>query len=288
MFSQTIQRICFRANSPYVPIRFRSKTKIAAASTVCLWPLAQNAAYQYIDPQKFAIEESAKILRHLGANDSLIKVNRVVSDIMAAILESDMVQGMAKGTLTREEWDKKYMRADALYIYQLGCSLAERANIESENDNGLMRELAEMFLGYGRHFERLKKYGLSADDTLICPECDEHISYLTKKTSIDEFYLAILTDMIPYVVFSNYLLHSIGSSDNNSWQEYANKYGDLNNQYAKDKLGKTIQIANNILASRKIDSQTTEKIFQNGFAFEEWFIRNAFSEGFNIKPSGIN
>jgi len=118
---------------------------------------------------------------------------------------------------------------------------------ETEKDRMHMMELAEMFLGYGKHFERLKKYGLSSADTLMSRECDEHIAFLSKETSINEFYVAILTDMIPYVVFSNYLLQSIGSSDNNPWEEYAIKYGDLNNHYAKDKLGKTIKIVNEIL-----------------------------------------
>ncbi len=230
------------------------------------------------------MEQSPKILQSLGASDSLLKVNMVASEKMTAIIESQMVQRMAKGTLSKEEWDRKYMRADALYIYNLGRALATRALNEEEQDSLNLREFAEMFLGYGEHFERLKKYGLSSKDTLVSPECDKHIGLLSKTTSIDEFYFAILTDMIPYVVFANYLLRSIGPVDDNPWREYAIKYGDLNNKYAKEKLGKTIQIANDILRSRKIDVNTAEKLFQDGFAFEEWFIRNSFSEGFNIKP----
>jgi thiaminase len=265
--------------------RFTFSVKVVLFSTICLLPPKQAVAYRYINPREFSIEQSAKILRNLGASDSLIKVNRTVSDTMTAIIESQMVQGMAKGTLTREEWTKKYMKADVLYIYNLGHALATRATNETEKDSVNVMELAEMFLGYGKHFERLKRYGLSAKDTLVSPECDKHITFLSKNTSIDEFYLAILTDMIPYVVFSNYLLHSIDSTDDNPWKEYARKYGDLNNKYAKEKLGKTIQIANKILMHRKIDSDTAHKLFRRGFAFEEWFIRNAFSEGFNIKPS---
>ena len=264
--------------------RFCSNAKNAFASKARILPPTRAGTYRYIDPKAFAIEDSSKILQTLGANQSLLKINRVVSDKMVTIIDSQMVQGMAKGTLTREEWDKKYMKADALYIYQLGCSLAERAAKETEKDRTHMMELAEMFLGYGKHFERLKKYGLSSADMLMSRECDEHIAFLSKETSINEFYVAILTDMIPYVVFSNYLLQSIGSSDNNPWEEYARKYGDLNNHYAKDKLGKTIKIVNEILVKRKIDNNTAESIFQNGFTFEDWFIRNAFSDGFNIKP----
>ena len=239
--------------------RFCSNAKNAFASKARILPPTRAGTYRYIDPKAFAIEDSSKILQTLGANQSLLKINRVVSDKMVTIIDSQMVQGMAKGTLTREEWDKKYMKADALYIYQLGCSLAERAAKETEKDRTHMMELAEMFLGYGKHFERLKKYGLSSADMLMSRECDEHIAFLSKETSINEFYVAIL-------------------------EEYARKYGDLNNHYAKDKLGKTIKIVNEILVKRKIDNNTAESIFQNGFTFEDWFIRNAFSDGFNIKP----
>lgn len=262
-----------------------STARMAFASTMCLFPSTQAMAYRYIDPKVFAQEQSPNILRTLGANDTLLKVNRVASEKMAAIIESPMVQGMAKGTLSKEKWDEKYMKADALYIFNLGQALAIRAKNEKDKDSLHLSELAEMFLGYGKHFERLKKYGLSAQDTLISPECDQHIALLSKDTSTDEFYVAILTDMIPYVVFANYLLHSIGETDDNPWKEYAQKYGDLNNKYAKERLGKTIQIANDILLHQKIEISKAEQLFQDGFAFEEWFIRQAFSEGFTITSS---
>lgn len=242
-------------------------------------------AYKYVNPKDFSKEQSPQILKKLGANDSLLKINRLASDKMTNILESHMVQAMAKGTLTKDDWEKKYMRADALYIYKLGQELAERAKKETEKDRSNVMEFANMFLGYGKHFEKLKKYGLSANDKLDCQECDEHINILSRKTSIKEFYISILTDMIPYVVFANYLLNSIEPSDNNPWIEYANKYGDLNNKYAKEKLGKTIQIANEILANKEIEQGTAEKLFLEGFTFEEWFIKNAFSQGFRIIPS---
>lgn len=267
--------------SPYN--RFFSTARIAITSSVCLFHPTQAVAYKYIDPIKFSEEQSTQILRNLGANESLLKVNRVSSGIMAKILNSEMVQGMAKGTLTKEEWDKKYMRADALYIYNLGKALDKRSKNESEQDSLNMMEFANMFLGYGKHFERLKKYELSSNDTLVSPECDEHISLLSEETSTKEFYIAILTDMIPYVVFANYLLNSIEPSDNNPWAEYAKKYGDLNNKYAKEKLGKTVKIANEILRNNEVDSTTAQRLFMKGFAFEEWFIKNAFSKGFNIK-----
>lgn len=266
-----------------ISCRLISRAKIVLFSTVSVLPATQGIAYKTIDPREFSLEQCPKILQNLGASDSLLKINRVASEKMTEIIESQMVQRMAKGTLTKEEWDRKYMRADALYIYNLGRALAVRATNEKEKDSLNLMEFAEMFLGYGKHFERLKKYGLSSKDTLVSPECDRHIDFLSKNTSINEFYLAILTDMIPYVIFANYLLHSIDPIDNNPWMEYAKKYGDLNSKYAKDKLGKTIQIANEILMNRKIDINTAEKLFQDGFAFEEWFIRNAFSDGFNIK-----
>ena len=263
--------------------RLISGAKIALFSTFSLLPTTQTIAYKCIDPKKFTLEQSPKILQNLGASETLLKINQVASKKMTEIIESQMVQKMAKGTLTKEEWDSRYMQPDVLYINNLGRALAERSVKEDEKDRLMMMELAEMFLGYGKHFERLKKYGLSAKDTLMSPECDKHIDLLSKNTSTNEFYFAILTDMIPYVIFANYLLHSIGSLDDNLWREYAIKYGDLNNKYAKEKLGKTIQIANEILMSGGIDIDTAEKLFQEGFAFEEWFIRNAFSKGFKIK-----
>lgn len=270
-----------------ISYRWLSNLKIACISTISLLP-TQTMAYKYIDPKVFVVEQAPKILRNLGASDSLLKINRVASQKMTEIIESQMVQRMAQGTLSKEEWDRKYMRADALYIYNLGLALAQRAKQEQEKDGQNVQEFAEMFLGYGKHFERLKKYGLSAKDRLLSSECDSHIDLLAKESSIQEFYFAILTDMIPYVVFANYLLHSIDPQGDNPWKEYAQKYGDLNNKYAKEKLGKTITIANEILMHRKIDLETAEKLFRHGFSFEEWFIRNAFSDGFTIKELNGN
>ena len=265
-----------------------SNVKIAFFSSVCLLPTANLGAYKYIDPKEFSEKQFPKILQELGANESLVKVNRTATKKMSEIISSDMVQGMAKGILTKEEWDKKYMRADALYIYNLGKVLALRAKNENEGDKSNITELADMFLGYGKHFDRLKKYELSADDILISQECDKHIALLSTGTSIKEFYVSVLTDMIPYVVFANYLLNSIDPSDNNPWAEYAQKYGDLNNKYAKEKLGKTIKIANEILRKNEVSNDTAEKLFMEGFTFEEWFIRNAFSHGFEIRPIAKN
>lgn len=262
--------------------RFYRTTTVALASSAFLFSSATGMAYKCIEPKKFAVEQSEQILKALGANEPLLKLNARVSHHMTHIIQSSMVQGMATGTLSREEWEKKYMRPDALYIYRLGQALAERAQKEKEEDRFHIMGMAEMFLGYGKHFERLKKYGLQADDKLVSPECDNHIALLSQKTSIQEFYVSILTDMIPYVVFANYLMNSIEPSDNHPWIEYANKYGDLNNKYAKEKLGKMIQIANGILARDEIDHERAGKLFDEGFSFEEWFIRNAFSKGFQI------
>lgn len=265
--------------------RFYHTTKIALASFALLLPPAKATAYKYIEPKKFATEQSAQILKTLGANDSLLEVNARVSDQMTHIIKSRMVQGMANGTLTKDEWEEKYMRPDVLYIYRLGQALAERAKNEKKEDQSHVMEMAEMFLGYGKHFERLKKYGLQANDKLVSPECDEHIALLSQKTSIHEFYISILTDMIPYVIFANYLLNSIEPADNNPWIEYAKKYGDLNNKYAREKLSKIIQVANGILANNEVTSDKAEKLFAEGFSFEEWFIRHAFSKGFQIVPT---
>ncbi len=265
--------------------RFYHTTKIALVSFACLLPSTKVTAYQYIEPKKFATEQSPQILKTLGANDALLKINAKVSDQMTHIISSQMVQGMATGTLTKNEWEKKYMRPDVLYIYRLGQTLAARAKRETKDDQSYVMEMADMFLGYGKHFERLKKYGLQANDRLVSPECDEHIALLSQKTSIHEFYVSILTDMIPYVVFANYLLRSIEPSDHHPWIEYARKYGDLNNKYAKEKLGKIIQVANEILVKQKVSQDKAEQLFVEGFSFEEWFIRHAFSEGFKIVPA---
>lgn len=264
--------------------RFFHATSITLASSAFLLSPAKAMAYKYLEPKQFATEQSSKILKTLGANDSLLKINARVSDQMTHIINSQMVQGMAKGSLSKDEWEKNYMRPDVLYIYRLGQSLVERAKKEKKEDRPYVMEMAEMFLGYGKHFERLKKYGLQENDKLVSPECDKHIAFLSQKTSIKEFYVSILTDMVPYVVFANYLLNSIESSDNNHWLEYAKKYGDLNNKYAKEKLGKIIQVANGILANKEIDDDKAEKLFVRGFSFEEWFIRHAFSTGFQILP----
>lgn len=263
---------------------FRQSTRMTFASSICLLSPSEATAYHYVCPKEFVAHQSTKILSNLGANDSLLKVNKVAMDKMTEIIESPMVQGMAKGTLTKDEWERKYMRADALYIFKLGQRLSIRAQQEKEADRLHMTEIADMFLGYGRHFDRLKKYGLNASDTLVCQECDDHIDLLSERTSTKEFQVAILTDMIPYVLFANYLLNSIEPSDQNPWFDYAKKYGDLNSKYAREKLGKTIQIANGLLVNKEISEDTAEKLFLEGFSFEEWFIRNAFTKGFVIQP----
>lgn len=257
--------------------RFSTKAMVASL----LIPGAVGA-HKHISPHQFVYEQCPKILTELGANQSLIKINHVVDDKMTKILESTMVQGMAKGTLSKDEWNQKYMKPDVLYIYNLGQSLATRVTKEEDRHKPVVKEIADMFLGYQKHFEKLKKYGLSPEDALISPECDEHISFLAKDTSINEFYVAILTDMIPYVVFSNYLLKSIEPADNNPWIEYAEKYGNLENKYAKDRLAKIIQIANRLLENKEVSEKVAQRLFVKGFTFEEWFIRHCFTEGFTI------
>lgn len=266
--------------------RSLSTARVAFASSMCLLPSTQAFAYKHIDPKAFVHTEMPQILRRLGASSTLLKVNEVATQHMIDIIASEMVQRMAKGTLSKEEWDKKYMKADARYISDLGFALSKRVKNEAEAERAHLSDLADMFSGYGKHFERLKKYGLSPQDVLVSPECDQHIELLSKKTTLDECYVGLLTDMIPYVVFAKYLRDSIDENDDNDWKEYAEKYGNLDNKYAKEKLGKTIQIANEILLRQKVDIHTAENLFGEGFSFEEWFIRKAFSqEGFTIKPA---
>lgn len=261
--------------------RFYQITHIVLTALTLFLP-TKSLAYKYIEPKEFVSRQSTQILKTLGADKHLITLNTRVCHQMTHIIQSYMVQGMATGTLTKDEWEKKYMKPDVLYIYRLGQALEERARYEKKEDQFHVKQMAEMFLGYGKHFERLKKYGLHIQDKLISSECDEHILLLSRQTSIQEFYISILTDMIPYVVFTNYLLQSIELSDKNPWIEYAKKYGDLNNKYAKEKLGPLIQVANRILANHEVSNHKAEKLFVEGFNFEEWFIHNAFSSGFQI------
>ena len=172
------------------------------------------------------MQQPARILRQLGANDALIKVNRVASHKLADIMESPMVQGMAKGTLTREEWDRKYIEGGCIIHIQIRARASQKIKKRDRRRWRKCHGIADMFLGYGKHFERLKKYGLFrgrhiSQSGVRCP-----YSFVDwQQTSIKEFYISILTDMIPYVVFANYLLDSIEPSDNNPWLEYARKYG---------------------------------------------------------------
>lgn len=272
---------CLVKRTPHAFKRYYSVARVALTSTLMCLP-ATATAYKSVEPRTFATEHSTHILKTLGANSTLLRINRKVSDQMTLILQSEMVQGMATGTLAREEWERKYMQPDVLYIHKLGLALAERAKLEKKEDQPYVMEMAEMFLGYGKHFERLKKYGLKPTDTLVSRECDDHIALLSQKTTTHEFYVSILTDMIPYVVFANYLLHSIDPSDNNPWIEYARKYGDLNNKYAREKLGKIIQVANRVLDDQDVNVERAEALFEEGFSFEEWSIRHSFTTGFQI------
>ncbi len=124
--------------------RFYRVTRIALASFAALLPPKGALTYEVMEPKKFATEQSKQILKTLGANDFLLDLYGGVSTHMREILLSTMVQGMLNNTLTREEWEKKYMRPDALYIYRLGQTLAERAVSEKEEDRPYVTEMADM------------------------------------------------------------------------------------------------------------------------------------------------
>lgn len=219
--------------------------------------------------------EIVKLFKKAGANDKIISLWKEQSKEIEKILSSKMVQGMKKNTLTRQQFDELYMKPDVIYIYNLGLELKKRSLKEKnmKNKNNIMM-LAEMYLGYQTKYRRFKKYGLNIKDTLEDKTCNKHIELLTKNTNINEYYIAILTDMMPYVCFANYL-YNIIDTDDNIWMAYAKKYGTLESEYVSEKLSKSFKIVNKILDNNDVSIQKASELFSEGMYFERYFIEKA-------------
>jgi thiaminase len=221
--------------------------------------------------------EIVKLFKQAGANDKIIALWRSQSKNIEKILSSKMVQGMKKNTLTRQQFDEVYMKPDVIYIYNLGVALKKRALKEDKiNDRNNIMMLAEMYLGYQTKYHRFKKYGLNIKDRLDDKICMKHIELLAEKTTIEEYYISILTDMMPYVCFANYL-YNIIDTDDNIWMAYAKKYGTLESEYVAEKLSKSFAIVNNILDVEAISLERAEKLFKEGMYFERYFIDKAMT-----------
>lgn len=155
--------------------------------------------------------------------------------------------------------------------------MAQRATTEKNPQDGKnIMMLANMFLGYQNKHHRFDKYNLNITDKLNNPECDLHIHRLAKETNINEYYIAILTDMMPYVCFANYLYHNI-KDQNNIWNEYAKKYGASDSSYVQDKLANSFRLANHVLDKKLISPEKAKSLFREGMKFESYFIEEAMN-----------
>ena len=223
----------------------------------------------------FINTEAVELFRKVGADDTIISLWKEQSKNLEKILSSKMVQGMRKNTLTRQQFDELYMKPDVIYIYNLGVELKKRAMLEKNiNDKNNIMMLAEMYLGYQTKYHRFKKYGLNIKDKLVDEVCIKHIDLLSKKTNINEYYIAILTDMMPYVCFANYL-YNIIDTDDNIWMAYAKKYGTLESEYVSEKLAQSFAIVNKIFDSNLVSHEKASKLFKEGMYFERYFIEEA-------------
>ena len=223
----------------------------------------------------FVNVEIVKLFKKAGANNKIISLWKEQSKNIEKILSSKMVQGMRKNTLTRQQFDELYMKPDVIYIYNLGVELKKRAAAEkNKSDKNNIMMLAEMYLGYQTKYRRFKKYNLNIRDKLDDEVCNKHIDLLAKKTNINEYYIAILTDMMPYVCFANYL-YNIIDTDDNIWMAYAKKYGTQDSEYVSEKLSKSFMIVNKILDKNLVSNKVASALFKEGMYFERYFIEKA-------------
>jgi|GEM_PF-4841786 len=223
---------------------------------------------------RFIRHDSVQLFKALGAGGRLTDLWVRHSDITHKILSSEMVQGMRDNSLTREKFDNLYMKPDVLYIYNLGVALKERSAKLEKRTKSNISMIADMFMGYETEHNRFAKYNLKFTDILNDQRCIEHTNFLSKNTSIHEYYVAILTDMMPYVAFANYLFNSI-DTDDNIWMAYAKKYGSIDGQYASQKLRKSIELANHVLNRNMISDERAAELFYKGLDFERYFIEEA-------------
>jgi thiaminase len=231
-----------------------------------------NANINYDD---FIKKDCSTLFKKVGASDKIIYLWNGQASNMKKILSSKMVQGMKNNTLTRKQFDDLYMKPDVIYIYNLGLALEKRANqTQNAKDKENIMMLANMFLGYQNKHHRFEKYNLNLDDKLEDKICNQHIDLLANKTNIDEYYISILTDMMPYVCFANYLYNTI-DTDDNIWMAYAKKYGTYDSEYVSSKLAKSIELANTSVD--KIPDIKAQELFQEGMNFESYFIEEAMN-----------
>lgn len=238
-----------------------------------LMPFSSNAKAN--DYENFVKQDCVVLFKEVGAGDKIINLWKNQAKNMTKILSSNMVQGMKNNTLTREKFDELYMKPDVIYIYNLGLALEKRAVKEpNESDRENIMLVANMFLGYQNKHNRFEKYGLNLNDKLDDKICDNHIDLLANKTNIHEYYVAVLTDMMPYVCFANYLYRSI-DTDDNIWMDYAKKYGTKDSEYASQKLAKSLKLANYVVDNSLISDKRAKELFEEGIGFEAYFIEEA-------------
>ena len=223
----------------------------------------------------FVEKDSVEFFKKIGANDKIISLWLEQKDNISQILQSTMVQGMKNGSLVKQDFDNLYMKPDVIYIYNLGVLLKRRAEMENNvDDKNNLSMIADMFMSYENEQHCFEKYNLDKNDILDDEVCKTHTDLFANKLSINEYYVAILTDMMPYVCFSYYLNKNIMSSDN-IWKEYAQKYGTENCDYVSNKLSKSIQIANKVLDDGLVSHERAGQLFADGIEFEKYFIIEA-------------
>jgi thiaminase len=254
-------------------INFIKLVLIAIIAVVPMNLFANNIEHEKL----FATENYSSLFQSLEANDAIIKLWRSQFKYMKSILSSKMVQGMKKSTLTQKDFDELYMKPDVIYIYRLGVETQKRAEkMENLEYKLLVNELADMFLGYQTKHNRFEKYNLNLTDILDDKIVNHHLDLISNKLTDGELIITLLTDMMPYVCFANYLYHNI-VDQNNIWFNYAKKYGTFDSEYAQNKLKKTIKIANQIIDSNVVDIIRASELFEEGMYFEEYFIKNAMN-----------
>ena len=228
------------------------------------------------DCEKFIKNDAISLFKEVGAGEKIISLWLSQIENMGQIMSSKMVQGMKNGTLTQEQFDDLYMKPDVLYIYNLGVALKKRAELETNGESKQnITMIAEMFMSYEDEFHFLQKNGLNQSDKLDDDVCKKHSDLFANVLTVSEYYVAILTDMMPYVCFSNFLYKNISSNGDNIWFEYAKKYGTKDCDYVKNKLSKSFQIANKVLDEGLVSIKKAKELFEDGFSFERYFIEKA-------------
>lgn len=237
-----------------------------------LMPFSSNAKAN--DYENFVKQDCVVLFKEVGAGDKIMDLWKNQAKNMEKILASKMVQGMKNNTLTREKFDELYMKPDVIYIYNLGLALEKRAAKEpNESDRENIMMFVNTLLGFQSKFAQ---YQLSITDQLKDEKCTKHIDFVANKTTLNELYISIITDMMPYVCFANYL-HNTITSDDNIWMKYAKNFVEKNGTYpsVSPKLTKYFKIANDVMDKKLISNAKAEELFAEGIGFEAYFIEEA-------------